>query len=689
MKSHPIEDEPIVSPNEDQFRRAPFVTQTANAIVRMSTDSPSGVMALVGAWGSGKTSILNMISAKLQDSSIEIRTFNPWMVTDIRSLTVEFLTTLTEMLPKDQRAGVRVKWAAIARNLAPIGNLANAGDVLNQIGDVLDPSQSIENLHEDLKERLGSQDKKFLIIVDDLDRLQSDELLLVFKLIRLLGRLPNVHYLLAYDENSIIDVLTHSTLAASRPDRARAYIEKMVQARFTVPQLHSGDSLRLFDSLLGQIASRNDVEISSHDAVRLGASYQLCLHRDLTEPRAIKRLCTQIDLHFPLLTGEVEFVDFAITEYLRLFYPKVVEFISVNKGLLVGSGDKAADEAARELVEGTETVDIGDHVKDLLALMFRRLADRLPLGYAAARSKSDRYRGIDNLAYFDRYIHLGVGPDDISDQVIMRAIEEILAEVEGEAHQILRTSASSIPHLVASKMRSLLRDVETTADDLLMNVVDLVDDLDEGWYVIDNPIWSYAAEVLALRRIQNPAALVERLVEAMGVVPTCRLVYSARGLVDAAGSELEPRFISALIEKVVGRLDVEASRPASSTHQVQALLTYWLHLDNEADLRSWTEVTVSKGPWANEDFLPLLTTESRIVAPDSVAHLGGVDHVTLMNCLDVATIVDLVRTDLEHHAEEKADLSWDSRIRFAHTEVARWIEDNRRRFGERWPASDS
>ncbi len=45
------------------------------------------------------------------------------------------------------------------------------------------------------------------MILDDLDRLTAEELMQVFKLVRLVGRLPYVYYLLGYDEQTLVDLI--------------------------------------------------------------------------------------------------------------------------------------------------------------------------------------------------------------------------------------------------------------------------------------------------------------------------------------------------------------------------------------------------------------------------------------------------------------------------------------------------
>ncbi|MBM4570413.1 hypothetical protein GS489_08575, partial [Rhodococcus hoagii] len=89
--------------------------------------------------------------------------------------------------------------------------------------------------------------KNILVIVDDIDRLHSDELLSVMKAVRLLGRFDGVHYLLSYDEQTLLGVLEQTDLAGNSRPRARDYLEKIVQYPFTLPPLqesHLADELR-------------------------------------------------------------------------------------------------------------------------------------------------------------------------------------------------------------------------------------------------------------------------------------------------------------------------------------------------------------------------------------------------------------------------------------------------------------
>src|SRR3954471_23898779 len=73
-------DEPIASRSGDRFHRSALAERIADLIVRASRQNNSTVFAVVGPWGSGKSSLLNMSRDCLAGSGIEVVDFNPWLV---------------------------------------------------------------------------------------------------------------------------------------------------------------------------------------------------------------------------------------------------------------------------------------------------------------------------------------------------------------------------------------------------------------------------------------------------------------------------------------------------------------------------------------------------------------------------------------------------------------------------------
>lgn len=90
-------DKPIINTNSDLLGRASFSEQLAKAILSY-TNSENFSISLCGKWGSGKTSILNMIEEYIGKLTLEysddkkpiIVHFNPWNYSDQAQLITQF-----------------------------------------------------------------------------------------------------------------------------------------------------------------------------------------------------------------------------------------------------------------------------------------------------------------------------------------------------------------------------------------------------------------------------------------------------------------------------------------------------------------------------------------------------------------------------------------------------------------------
>jgi predicted KAP-like P-loop ATPase len=99
---------------------------------------------------------------------------------------------------------------------------------------VLD-NRSLETMIDDLNAHLTSIDCRLLIIVDDLDRLQPDELRQTLTLVKTFGNPPNVTHLLAYDRDIVNSALEGPRSQESSTERLPTFLEKIVQAEFDLP----------------------------------------------------------------------------------------------------------------------------------------------------------------------------------------------------------------------------------------------------------------------------------------------------------------------------------------------------------------------------------------------------------------------------------------------------------------------
>src|SRR5690242_6460299 len=79
-------DRPIEKKADDRFRRADFARVIAKHVAT-TPEHQSVVFALMGAWGSGKTSVLHMIEEELERAEVDVIWFNPWLFSGTEQIT--------------------------------------------------------------------------------------------------------------------------------------------------------------------------------------------------------------------------------------------------------------------------------------------------------------------------------------------------------------------------------------------------------------------------------------------------------------------------------------------------------------------------------------------------------------------------------------------------------------------------
>ncbi|MDG4823279.1 P-loop NTPase fold protein [Asanoa sp. WMMD1127] len=461
-------DDPVDEVN-DQLDRGRLAAQLTRSIEAVSNQSDSAVVALVGPWGSGKSSLLIGIEANLREEGWYLARHNPWAYSSYERSVAGFFAEIRDVVPDavmgpDRRRALG-EWV---ERLAPAGTLGtavgvNATGAMTSAASLIMGDRSPERLRKIFAEALEGLDHPVLVILDDLDRLQPDELLLTFKLVRLIGRLPNVYYLLAYDEATLAEVLQHTQLIGSGPGRARQYLEKMVQVRLDIPPLLEDQQINLVNEGIDAFCAAHGVELAPDARARLQSAWSECLVRYLDQPRAVKRLFTQVDALWPEVHGEVDFVDFLLMTFLRTFERDVHELVINHKSELLQSsfafGRHSETNPERWERWKNRIAEEGKprHVESIAALMSELFlylrGARENTSYAASyREDVRRRRGVDSDEFFDRYTQVGVPASDLAEKLVADAVNEMRAGAFGPSIERLQSWFDKDAGKVARKL---------------------------------------------------------------------------------------------------------------------------------------------------------------------------------------------------------------------------------------------
>jgi hypothetical protein len=441
----PLSDDPVGGGNGlDTLDRGDFVRHVAAVLNRIRQQTESSVIGVVADWGAGKTSIINLVREVLEkpadDGGWLIAECNPWSYSDLDSLVLGFFAELHAVLPKDAKWNeTRKRIGSLAAAVAPIGKLGGVVGVdfeavIKALGTYISGDVGVSAVRAQAEKALKELDRPILVILDDLDRLTPDELLLVFKLVRLVGRLPNTYYLLCYDEQTLLEVLCQSDLVSDR-ERALDYMEKIVQVRIDVPPLREAQISHGIDSAIDTIL--NGEELESIDIERIAEAYGAHLRDRLTTPRAIRRLFAQVDAFYGPIKDEVNFADYLLLTFLRTSEPGVYRMLHERREELLKQPPRSVNAALRDPAgpdEWRETLrDAGvspqnvDGVLSILAILFVPVKEAIEHGRIGGSYMEDmgRRRCIGHPDYFDRYFAFSVPEEDIADSVVTEALSQL------------------------------------------------------------------------------------------------------------------------------------------------------------------------------------------------------------------------------------------------------------------------
>lgn len=219
----PLEDNDAkISTNRNEY-----ATQLVARLQKTDTKEHAFAVGVVGTWGHGKSSFLNMIKKELQNESIIIN-FNPWYSNSKDQIIADFFDTL--------KGGLSKYNPALSKSFSEYANaLSDAIDSkpiakFTKIIQFWNKNSDLKDLYDKVSNEICKIDKRIYIFIDDLDRLEKSEIMEVLRLIRNTASFKNTIFIVGYDREYIIDsIISHGLTSANQ------YLEKIFSVEVTLP----------------------------------------------------------------------------------------------------------------------------------------------------------------------------------------------------------------------------------------------------------------------------------------------------------------------------------------------------------------------------------------------------------------------------------------------------------------------
>ncbi|MCT4663741.1 MAG: KAP family NTPase [Flavobacteriales bacterium] len=252
------------SEEADQLNRSDEVKMIFNKISEVKNNNDAFTLSILGKWGEGKTTFMNLLEKEVESENHISFIFHPWKLNSKEAI----LRTYFDELERHLSFYFFDIDKSIKRYLVSI-NSAFKKSWLDSALSLFYPKQTQREIYESLVKKINSLDKKVWVFVDDLDRLDAQEIMEVFKLIRNTANFPNMVYVLGYDKEYVAKQLKRSIDA-----NPYHFMEKIVNLEYDLGLVKQEIFLNYFIRKLKEIFPENLQEISNLEAhfasLRLG-----------------------------------------------------------------------------------------------------------------------------------------------------------------------------------------------------------------------------------------------------------------------------------------------------------------------------------------------------------------------------------------------------------------------------------
>lgn len=295
-------DKPTSTLNEDAFGVHQYIAGLNEFIMECYTPM---TIAIQGDWGSGKTSMMNMIREQLGDRVITTW-FNTWQYSQFNmgdALAVSFLSRLITDLETEQSQ----KTSNIKKALKTISRFAKTASVIaadtfvgGKVADTLesgfsslseqneiDMPQAINELKEQFQAAVNNKIQqsgkdRLIIFIDDLDRLQPGKAVELLEVLKLFLDCDNCVFVLAIDYAVVSQGVKQKYGELIGEEKGRSFFDKIIQVPFKMPVAQYNVKSYVLSSMQTLGITVTDAEVESY--VKLIQRSVGC------NPRAMKRL---------------------------------------------------------------------------------------------------------------------------------------------------------------------------------------------------------------------------------------------------------------------------------------------------------------------------------------------------------------------------------------------------------------
>ena len=501
MKNSYEVDVPIKNSKKDELNRSKFVEILYESIIDYGKNEDEClVIGLMGEWGCGKTSIINMVYEKIDEFNKEQKPgrqwihakFNPWYFSNQNSILYHFFDFLMEEFNKTDKINKIFtdlsKFKDKLANFSLNASFMGTGFGISYDNPDVDSNiyKSFNSLKKDLMYLFYNLDYNIIISIDDIDRLSDHEMQQIFLLVKALADFPNVIYILSFDKKVALKALNN--LQVYSPEK---FLEKIIQIPILVPEITQSRLDLLVNEKIKPIYKDNN-KLEYNNFVELFAF----LRPFFNNLRDLKRYLNVLNFYLKQFKDEVNIFDFMIIIAIQLFEYEIYENLRINKHVLT-------DYSLLESLDSKGKLNMYDNLMNVLCnpknynkdMMNSLLLRLFPIINLLKHDKSyidggmfDSELNMCSKMHFDKYFTFSIEENEAS---------QILIDNFFELYDVDKISEFLLKIINENKSKSFFNKIQTNlykfyganngrVIESFLNVGDKTDCIPEISYILDN-----------------------------------------------------------------------------------------------------------------------------------------------------------------------------------------------------------
>ena len=293
---------PDTPTEEDKYDRKRYAELLVDKIITSSKQSRDALrggsfnILLSECYGYGKSSFLLFVERECEKQKIDFVTFRPWLCDNPDQIVGNFFSLLIEKLASEKFLR---KLLQVYADTVTNGVSHNVAKVLLGMSN----NDSIETQHDNISKQLIKLKSPKVIAIDDVDRLQYNEIVSLVKLIRNTADFPNIFYIIAADKQSILQIMK----TKGGIENPELYLQKFFNHEMILPATEEGVLDTLFNATVKDIVEHYNFNRPGNDDYSgMIASRSIRLGDVFRTPRDIYRFANILTFDLDALNSDIK-----------------------------------------------------------------------------------------------------------------------------------------------------------------------------------------------------------------------------------------------------------------------------------------------------------------------------------------------------------------------------------------------